>query len=44
MLNPLKKKKSLKKSNIQETCQTMKIIGVAISSHKIFFRTLDTSE
>ena len=35
---------SLKKSNIQEPCQTLKINGVAISSHIISFRFLDTSE
>ena len=36
-------KKSLKKSNIQEACQTLKTINVAISSHVISFRFPDTS-
>ena len=44
MLNLLKKKKSLKKSNIQEACQTLKIIDVAINSHIITFRFPDTSQ
>ena len=34
---------SLKKANIQEACQTLKIIDVAISSHIILFRFPDTS-
>ena len=38
------KQKSLKKSNIHEVCQTLKIIGVAISRHIISFRFLDSSE
>ena len=38
------KKKSLKKSNIQEACQTLKIIDVAINSHIITFRFPDTSQ
>ena len=37
------KKKSLKKSDIQEACQTLKIIDVVISSHIISFRFPDTS-
>ena len=36
-------KNSLKKSNIQEARQTLKIIGVAISSHIISFRFLPIS-
>ena len=32
-------KKSLKKSNIQEACQTMKITSVVISRHMVTFRT-----
>ena len=35
-------RKSLKKSNIQEACQTLKIIGVVISTYIISFRFLDT--
>ena len=38
-----KKKKKIKKSNIQEACQTLKIIGVAFSSQIISFPFLDTS-
>ena len=38
-----KKKKSFKKSNIQAACQTLKIIGVAISIHIISFQFLNTS-
>ena len=30
------KKKIIKKSNIQDACQTLKIIGGAISSHNFF--------
>ena len=43
MLNLLKKR-SLKKSNIQDACRTLKIINVAISNHIISFRVPDTSE
>ena len=42
MLNLLKKIYQ-KKSNIQEACQTLKIIGVANSSHIILFRFLPIS-
>ena len=38
-----KKKKIIKKSNVQEACQTLKVIGLAISSHTISFQFLDTS-
>ena len=37
-------KKSLKKSNIQEACQILKIVGEVISSHIIPFRFPDFSE
>ena len=37
-------KKSIKESNIQEACQTLKITGVAINSQIISFRFLNTSE
>ena len=36
-------KNSVKKSNIQEAHQTLKIIGVVISSHIILFRFLPIS-
>ena len=38
-----KKKHSLKKSNILEACQTLEILGVAISSLIISFRLLSIS-
>ena len=36
--------KIIKKSNIQELCQALKIIGEAISSYIISFQFPDTSE
>ena len=36
-------KKSFKKSNIQEACQTLKVADVAISNHIISFQFPDTS-
>ena len=38
MQNLMLKKKSLRKSNILEACQTLKILGMSISSHIISFR------
>ena len=37
-------KKTIKKSNIQDACEILKIINKAISSHIISFRFADTSE
>ena len=38
------KKKKIKKLNIQEACETLKIISEVISSDIISFQFLDTSE